>query len=123
MTKTNRNTHKDADKTAIPQKPCKQNTVKTTSAIIKLPEELTIAQVESFRVDVIDLIENHNELSIDDSEIVRIDTTGTQLIIAIVNHISSLKKTFNWQCSANCIQESIKQLGINETILNQYLAT
>jgi anti-anti-sigma regulatory factor len=123
MNKTNKNLHKDADKTAISQTPCKQNTVNTTSIIIKLPEELTIAQVESFKVDVIDLIENHNELSLDDSEIVRIDTTGTQLIIAIVNHISSLKKTFNWQCSANCIQESIKQLGINETILNQYLVT
>jgi len=92
-----------------------------TKSTIELPTELTIAQVEEFKLHAIELIDSHQEISIDDSAIVRIDTTGLQLVLAIVTHILSLNKNLKWQCNAACIKESIKQLGINEPILNQYI--
>ncbi len=90
-------------------------------ATIKLPMELTIAQVEQFKQEALEMINQSATLLIDDSNISRIDTTGVQLILAIVTQISSLNKELTWQCKADCIIESIKQLGINEPILNQYL--
>ncbi len=92
-----------------------------SASVIKLPLELTIAQVEQLKQEVMEVVSNSTKISIDDSEITRIDTTGVQLILAIVTHISSLNKELTWQCDADCIVESIKQLGINEPILNQYL--
>ncbi len=92
-----------------------------STATIKLPMELTIAQVEQFKQEALEMINQSATLLIDDSNISRIDTTGVQLILAIVTQISSLNKELTWQCQADCITESIKQLGINEPILNQYL--
>ena len=91
------------------------------ASTIKLPTELTIAQVEQFKQKVMVIVSDSTNISIDDSEINRIDTTGIQLILAIVTHISSLNKELIWHCNADCIVESIKQLGISEPILNQYL--
>jgi len=92
-----------------------------SSIAINLPTELTIAQVEEFKSTVLELIAQQDEISINDSEIIRIDTTGLQLIVAIITYVLSLNKKLVWQCSASCILESIKKLGINEPILNQYL--
>jgi len=88
---------------------------------IKLPAELTISQVEEFKKQVIEKIEENEVVDIDDSELIRIDTTGIQLILAILTHIISLNKKINWQCNSSCIKESLKQLGINDPILNQYI--
>jgi len=122
MNKTNKKINKDVGDRTTTSTPENKNTDnKTDKATIELPAELTIAQVESFKLHTLDIIDNHNDFLLDDSAIVRIDTTGLQLIIAIVTHILSLNKSLNWQCNANCIKESIKQLGVNEPILNQYL--
>jgi anti-anti-sigma regulatory factor len=92
-----------------------------SNSIIKLPAELTIAQVEEFKLTIIKLVDENDQLAIDDSDIIRIDTTGLQLIIAIILYVLSLNKTLDWQCNAACISESINQLGVNEAILNQYV--
>ena len=92
------------------------------STIIKLPVELTIAQVELFKQNVVELIStSQKELTIDDSGIVRIDTTGLQLILALIIHILSLHKDLKWQCGAECIIQGFKQLGMDEPILKQYI--
>jgi len=92
-----------------------------SESIIRLPTDLTIAQVEEFKNQVIDQIEENQEILIDDSSLIRIDTSGIQLILAIITHIISLNKKLSWQCESTCIKESLKQLGINDPILNQYI--
>jgi len=92
-----------------------------SESTINLPTDLTIAQAEEFKLGVIELIEKNQEIVIDDSALIRIDTTGVQLILAIITHIISLNKKINWQCKSACIKESFKQLGINDPIINQYI--
>lgn len=91
-------------------------------ALFKLPTELTIAQVESCKSTLMQYINENETLSFDDSEVKKIDTIGVQFLLAVVIYIASQNKELNWQCQSSLIKESIAQLGINETILIQYIS-
>ena len=90
-------------------------------SMFTLPVELTIAQVEECKTDLLLYIEKNEELTFDDTHVSRIDTVGIQLLLAAITYISAQNKKLTWQCQSTVIQESIKQLGINEAILNQYI--
>jgi len=87
----------------------------------KLPAQLTISHVEECKVDLLQLINDNDIVSFDDSDVVNIDTVGVQLLLTTVTYIASQNKELKWQSSSAIVKESIKQLGINEAILNQYL--
>jgi len=89
--------------------------------MLKLPSELTIAQVEEYRVEVQAIIDENEVITIDDSKLARIDTIGVQFILAIVTYILAQGKTLQYQSTSTVLQESIKQLGINDAILMQHL--
>lgn len=89
--------------------------------MFKLPADLTIAQVDVCKTQLIEFINEHDEISLDDSDVSRIDTVGIQLILAIINYIISQNKTLNWKVTSSIIRQSVIALGINETVLNQYL--
>ncbi|WDE03037.1 STAS domain-containing protein [Thalassomonas viridans] len=90
-------------------------------ALFKLPAELTIAQLEQCKASILELIEDNDAITLDDSDVVRIDTLGIQFLLATVTQFSSLNKQLIWQSQSSVIQASVKQLGLNEPILNQYL--
>ncbi|OUR61345.1 hypothetical protein A9Q74_09250 [Colwellia sp. 39_35_sub15_T18] len=89
--------------------------------MLKLPSELTIAQVEEYRVEVQAIIDENEVITIDDSKLARIDTIGVQFILAVVTYILAQGKTLQYQSTSTVLQESIKQLGINDAILMQHL--
>jgi len=89
--------------------------------MLKLPSELTIAQVEEYRVEVQAIIDENEVNTIDDSKLARIDTIGVQFILAVVTYILAQGKTLQYQSTSTVLQESIKQLGINDAILMQHL--
>ena len=91
------------------------------NSVILLPSELTIVQAEEVKNQLLTAINEHDEVSIDDSQLVRIDTLGLQLLLAFVIHVTSKNKQLNWQCQSNVIKESVKQLGINDPILNKFI--
>jgi anti-anti-sigma regulatory factor len=87
----------------------------------KLPAQLTISQVDECKADLLQVIEDNDIISFDDSDVVSIDTVGVQLLLTAVTYIASQNKELKWTSASSAINESIKQLGINEAILNQYL--
>ncbi len=89
--------------------------------MFKLPAQLTIAQVDNCKVQLLQEIEENDVINFDDSDVSNIDTVGIQLLLAAVTYIASQNKELNWKSSSSVIQESVKQLGLNEAILNQYL--
>jgi len=90
-------------------------------ALLKLPAELTIAQLAQCKAHILEMLEEHDAITLDDSEVVRIDTLGIQFLLATVSQLLTLKKQLIWQCRSCVIREGVKQLGLNEPILNQYL--
>jgi len=89
--------------------------------MFKLPAQLTIAQVDNCKKQLLKEIDENDVISFDDSDVSNIDTVGIQLLLAAVTYIASQNKELNWNSSSSVIQESVKQLGLNEAILNQYL--
>lgn len=86
-----------------------------------LPAQLTIAQVDECKTQLLKEISESDDLSFDDSEVTSIDAVGVQLLLAAVIYIASQNKELNWNSQSSVIQQSVKQLGLNEAILNQYL--
>jgi anti-anti-sigma regulatory factor len=89
--------------------------------MFKLPAQLTIAQVGECKEKLLVEINNNNNISFDDSDVTIIDTVGVQLLLAAVTYIALQNKELNWNSTSSVIQKSVKQLGLNEAILDQYL--
>ncbi|WP_448548637.1 STAS domain-containing protein [Thalassotalea fusca] len=90
--------------------------------LFKLPKDLTIAQVEECKSNLIQFIDSNDTISIDDSELARIDTVGVQLLLSAVTYIAAQNKTLDWQSSSEILRQSIRQLGVNDTLLEQCLS-
>jgi anti-anti-sigma regulatory factor len=89
--------------------------------MFKLPAQLTIAHVGECKDKLLVEIDNNNNISFDDSDVTIIDTVGVQLLLAAVTYIALQNKELNWSSTSSVIQKSVKQLGLNEAILDQYL--
>ena len=89
--------------------------------MIKFPSDLTIAQVDEYQAQILPLIDDNAVITIDDSDLVRIDTIGVQFILAVVTYIIAQGKDIKWQSKSTVLKESIQQLGISDVILLQYL--
>lgn len=89
--------------------------------MIKFPCDLTITQVDEYQAQILPLIDDHDVITIDDSELTRIDTIGVQFILAVVTYIIAQGKEIKWQSSSNVLKESIQQLGITDALLLQYI--
>ncbi len=91
--------------------------------MFKLPAELTISQVQACKNQLLELIDESDEIYLDDSDVVRIDTLGVQLLLASVHYIASKNKVLHWQSTSSVIIKSIEQLGLDDAILNKYFVT
>ena len=89
--------------------------------MIKFPRDLTISQVDEYQTQIIPQIDALDVITIDDSELSRIDTIGVQFILAVVTYIVSQGKEIKWQSKSIILKESIKTLGITDVILLQYI--
>lgn len=89
--------------------------------MIKFPSELTITQVDEYRLEITPIIDENPIITLDDSALVRIDTIGVQFILAVVTYILAQGKELKWQSTSSIFHESILQLGIKEAILQDYL--
>ena len=92
--------------------------------MIKFPCDLTIGHLDEYQAQIIPLIDEHNEnntITIDDSELARIDTVGVQFILAVITYIIAQGKEILWQSKSEVLRESLIQLGISDAILMQYI--
>ena len=86
-----------------------------------LPKQLTITQIEECKATLLSYIDDNATVSINSDEIEKIDTLGIQLLLATIIYISAQNKELTWSCNSSVIQNSVKQLGLNEALLNQYI--
>ena len=68
--------------------------------MIKFPSELTIAQVDEYKVSILSEIDELEVIELDDSDLERIDTIGVQFILAVVTYIHAQGKQLEWSSSS-----------------------
>ena len=88
---------------------------------LELPDDLSISQVEEYKHQVITQIENFNKVTINDKCIVKIDTVGVQLLLALIHYFLLKGVEIEWQINSSILIESIKQLGLEHSELGNYL--
>lgn len=89
--------------------------------MIKFPSDLTIAQVDEYQSQIVPQIDALDVITIDDSDLSRIDTIGVQFILAVVTYIIAQGKEIRWQSNSTILKESVQKLGITDAILLQYM--
>jgi ABC-type transporter Mla MlaB component len=89
--------------------------------MIKFPSELTIAQVDEYKVSILSEIDELEVIELDDSDLQRIDTIGVQFILAVVTYIHAQGKQLDWNSSSIAFKDSLSQLGITDDIVMQYV--
>ncbi|MBL4764156.1 MAG: STAS domain-containing protein [Colwellia sp.] len=89
--------------------------------MIKFPNDLTIACVDEYSLEIQPIIDDNEKISIDDSQLMRVDTIGVQFILAVVTYISAQGKELTWQSTSKVLHQSIQQLGITDAMLMQYM--
>jgi len=85
------------------------------------PEQLTIAQIEVCKASLLTYIDDNVTVTLNSDDIQKIDTLGIQLLLAAITYIAAQNKEVIWQCNSLLIKNSVKQLGLNEALLNQYI--
>jgi len=86
-----------------------------------LPSQLTIAQVEECKAELLTFIDANESVALNSSNVEKIDTVGIQLLLAVVTYIAAQNKELTWQCKSVVIQNVVQQLGLKEALLTQYI--
>ncbi|XPF94632.1 STAS domain-containing protein [Colwellia sp. RE-S-Sl-9] len=85
-----------------------------------LPSQLTVAQVYTCQVDFLEFIDINDTITLNSDDVEKIDTLGIQFLLAAVTYILSQNKELIWECNSSVIQNTVKQLGLNEALLTQF---
>lgn len=86
-----------------------------------LPSQLTITQIEECKASLLTCIDENQTITLNSDDVEKIDTLGVQLLLAAITYILSQNKELIWLCNSSVIENGIKQLGLNEALLNQYI--
>ena len=86
-----------------------------------LPQQLTITQIDECKTALLTCIDENETITLNSDNVEKIDTLGIQLLLATITYISAQNKKLIWLCNSSVIKSSVKQLGLNEELLNQYI--
>lgn len=89
--------------------------------MFNLPAQLTIAQVEECKSALLMYVNDNETVTLSSDDVEKVDTLGIQFLLAAVTYITAQNKELIWLCSSSVIQDSVKQLGLKEALLTQYI--
>lgn len=82
---------------------------------LTLPSALTIVQVEEYKSSVLMEIEGAHKVMVDDRKLIKVDTTGIQLLLSLLHTIISRGVELEWNSQNDLLKESVKQLGLENS--------
>lgn len=89
---------------------------------LSLPKELTIVQVDEYKSSVLLEIQEKTFVTIDDSNIVKVDTVGVQFLLSLINTMISRSIKVEWGAPySQILIESVKQLGLEDSDFKPFL--
>jgi anti-anti-sigma regulatory factor len=87
--------------------------------VIKLPECLTIAETPHLHQILLQALEQELPLTLDESQLCRIDCSGLQLLLAFVQEALTSNRTVNWLNQSDVLVEGALQLGIQNILCGE----
>lgn len=89
-----------------------------SETIITLPESLSIHQIESQLGDLRLAFQSDAETyNLEGSKIETIDTSGLQLLLALIKSAQKADKTIKWSSTSEQLTTSASKLGLSEMLM------
>lgn len=84
--------------------------------MLKLPSELTISHVEEFHQQVLQVLHAEHEVSIDVSDVTRVDTASIQVLCALQKHLLDINNGIRWHGESQALKNAVDELGLTELL-------
>lgn len=90
----------------------------TSKAVLKLPENLTIANVNTLHEQMEALInrQENDTILVHGQSVARADTAGVQLLLALVNSARERSIGLSWKSPSAALCEAVATLGLDNII-------
>ncbi|EPJ45681.1 MAG: hypothetical protein OFPI_36300 [Osedax symbiont Rs2] len=87
--------------------------------ILLLPNQLSIENVSEYKDTLIEHLETSSSVvTVDGSELSRVDTAGVQLLVIFVRQVIANDKQVKWQSCSDVLQATAEQLGLKQQLLD-----
>lgn len=84
-----------------------------SSAVIKLPAVISLSETDDLKNQLLESVDTSAGITIDGSNVQRIDTAGLQLLTAFAEYICSNKGVITWHEPTRAITEGAELLGLS----------
>ena len=84
--------------------------------MLKLPSELTISHVEEFHQQVLQVLHAEHDVSIDVSDVTRVDTASIQVLCALQKHLLDINNGIRWHGKSQALKNAVDELGLTELL-------
>lgn len=84
--------------------------------MLKLPSELTISHVEKFHQQVLQVLHAEHDVSIDVSDVTRVDTASIQVLCALQKHLLDINNGIRWHGESQALKNAVDELGLTELL-------
>ncbi|ALO43526.1 STAS domain-containing protein [Pseudoalteromonas phenolica] len=84
--------------------------------MLKLPSELTISHVEEFHQQVLQVLHAEHDVSIDVSDVTRVDTASIQVLCALQKHLLDINNGIRWHGESQSLSKAVDELGLTELL-------
>ena len=85
-------------------------------AIVELPENLTIASVETLHEQLEPLLNAGNDVMLKAAGVTRVDTAGLQTLLAFHKALVTRSLRLSWSAPSQPLLETAEQLGLREAL-------
>ena len=83
---------------------------------LKLPEEISIANVTEWKTKLAALVHEPSPLILDAEELSRVDTSAIQLFAAFATKARNADKVLQWQAPSVALINTAQQLGMSKML-------
>lgn len=90
-----------------------------SGSILKLPEEISIANVTEWKNKLVDFTSEPGPYVLDGADLLRLDTAAIQLLVAFIHKLESQNKEMEWQNPSPALIKTAEQLGLKTALLIQ----
>lgn len=86
------------------------------TAIVELPDNLTIASVEALHEQLEPLLNAGNDVMLNAAGVVRVDTAGLQTLLAFQRALLARSLQMSWSSPSPSLLDTAAQIGLRETL-------
>jgi len=89
----------------------------SAESTLKLPEELSIANVAEWKSKLSSLLHESSPLTLDAEELSRVDTAAIQLLAAFTVKVQGSDMELHWSNPSEALKKTAQQLGMLDSLV------